>query len=102
MSCRSRLVIAEVTIRPLRSVTGKWTRATKRAATSGLALVRDEFGPPPGSAPQGFRFAPRPNLAVIAAEQDLRHAHSAELLGPRVLRIFEQIAVAEGFLGQRF
>src|ERR1700688_4123562 len=41
-----------------------------------------EVGPPPRGAPLRFGRAPFANLAVIAAEQNLWHAHPAEFLGP--------------------
>src|ERR1700688_1511913 len=102
MSWRSRLVIADVTMRPLRSITGWWIRATKSAATSGFAPGPDQFGTPPRGATQRLGLAPCANLAVIAAQQNRRHAHPAKFFRPRVLWIFEQVAVAEGFLFERF
>src|ERR1700730_14861906 len=89
-------------MRPLRSITGWWIRATKSAATLGFTLVHDQFGTPPRRATQRLSLTPCANLAVIATQQNLRHAHPPKFFRPRVLWIFEQVAVAEGFLFERF
>src|SRR6266849_8663071 len=76
--------------------------ATKRAATLAFAAGRAEVRTPPFGAFERLGFTPRADLRMIAAEEDLRHPHCAELLRPRVMRIFEQTARAERLLAQRF
>src|SRR5216683_7344348 len=76
--------------------------ATKRAATLAFAAGRAEVRTAPFGAFERLGFAPRADLRMIAAQEDLRHPHSAELLRPRVMRIFEQTARAERLLAKRF
>src|SRR6266851_933076 len=76
--------------------------ATKSAATLPFAAALAEVRTAPLGAFERLGFTPRADLRMVAAQEDLRHPRSAEILRPRVMRIFEQTARAERLLVQRF